>query len=197
METKLIVGLGNPGKKYMHTPHNIGFDVIDEIAQRFDLKLRRSFRFPARLAKGNIEDQNVILAEPNTFMNLSGTAVSSLMRHNGLSSEELVVITDDANLPMGQLRIRSKGSSGGHKGLQSIIDHLGYDNFTRLRLGIGQTRQGANNLTEHVLTPFPAAIRQNITLMINHTADAVVFLLGNGAEAAMNIFNKPIQEDIA
>jgi len=195
VEKKLIVGLGNPGKEYMHTPHNIGFAVIDELAARFALNLRRSFRFRARLASGHMDGIQATLAEPTAFMNLSGPVVAAIIRQKGFLADDLIVIADDANLPEGQLRIRSKGSSGGHKGLQSIITHLGHDNFTRLRLGIGQAAR-SSNLTEHVLTPFPAAVKEKVENMIGKAADAVVFLLKNGVEAAMNTFNKPMREEI-
>jgi PTH1 family peptidyl-tRNA hydrolase len=192
---KLIVGLGNPGKQYMATPHNIGFSVIDELADRFALNLRRSFRFRARLADGQIEGIPVTLAKPTTFMNMSGTVVAALIRRKYFPVQDLLVITDDANLPEGQLRIRSKGSSGGHKGLQSIIQQLGHDGFARLRLGIGPAGRGSN-LTEHVLRPFSPDARGKIENMIGQAADAVVFWLKNGVEAAMNIFNKPSEGDI-
>lgn len=196
MKKKIIVGLGNPGKQYVHTPHNIGFAVIDELVRRFNLRLRRSFRFHARVAKGNLDGHEVILAQPTAFMNLSGPVVMALMRHSGLLPQDLIVITDDANLPEGQLRIRPNGSSGGHKGLQSVIANLGRDDFTRLRLGIGQNRNNAKNLVDHVLMPFPLAVMTKIEKMIDNAADAVVFLLKHGVEAAMNKFNKPIQEEI-
>jgi len=195
VKKKLIVGLGNPGKQYMHTPHNIGFAVIDELAARFALNLRRSFRFRASLADGQLDGIQAFLVKPTAFMNLSGPVVAAIIRHKGFLADDLIVIADDANLPEGQLRIRAKGSSGGHKGLQSIIASLGHDNFTRLRLGIGQAR-GGDELTEHVLTPFPAAARKKVESMIGKAADAVVFLLKNGVEAAMNMFNKPMREEI-
>ena len=195
MEKKLIVGLGNPGKEYMHTPHNIGFAVIDELAARFALNLRRSFRFRARLASGQMDGIQTTLVKPAAFMNLSGPVVAAIIRHKGFLADDLIIIADDANLPEGQLRIRSKGSSGGHKGLQSIIASLGHDNFTRLRLGIGQAHSGAD-LTEHVLTPFPAAVKEKVENMIGKAADAVIFLLKNGVEATMNMFNNPMREEI-
>ena len=196
MEKKIIVGLGNPGKEYMHTPHNIGFAVIDELARRFALSLRRSFRFRARLARGDMEGYPVTLVKPTSFMNLSGPVVAAVMRNKGLFIAHLIVIADDANLPEGQVRIRPKGSSGGHKGLQSIINQLGADDFIRIRLGIGQAGSGVS-LTEHVLKPFSSTVKEKIDIMVGKTADAVVFLLKNGVEAAMNMFNKPIQENIS
>lgn len=195
MEKKLIVGLGNPGKEYMQTPHNIGFAVVDRLAAQFDIQLRRSFRFRARMASGQVGGVPATLVKPTAFMNLSGPVVAAILRKKGFAAENMVVITDDANLPEGQLRIRPKGSSGGHKGLQSIIANLGHDNFTRLRLGIGQAC-GGSNLIEHVLTPFPAAVMEKVDNMIDKAVEAVVFLLKNGVEATMNMFNKPIRKEI-
>lgn len=179
----------------MHTPHNIGFAVVDELAARFDLHLRRSFRFRARLASGQLDGIPAVLAQPTAFMNLSGPVVAAILKHKGFSADDLIVITDDANLPEGQLRIRGKGSSGGHKGLQSVIAALGHDNFTRLRLGIGQA-DSHSNLIEHVLTPYSKTVREKIENMIGKAADAIVFLVKNGVEAAMNMFNKPMREEI-
>jgi PTH1 family peptidyl-tRNA hydrolase len=195
VEKKLIVGLGNPGKEYMQTPHNIGFAVVDRLAAQFDIQLRRSFRFRARMASGQVGGVPATLVKPTAFMNLSGPVVAAILRKKGFAAENMVVITDDANLPEGQLRIRPKGSSGGHKGLQSIIANLGHDNFTRLRLGIGQAC-GGSNLIEHVLTPFPAAVMEKVDNMIDKAVEAVVFLLKNGVEATMNMFNKPIRKEI-
>lgn len=179
----------------MHTTHNIGFAVIDELAGRFDLHLRRSFRFHALLGNGNMNEHEVTLVKPNAFMNMSGPVVAALIRRKCLSAQDLIVITDDANLPEGQLRIRPGGSSGGHKGLQSIITYLGHDHFARLRLGIGQARNDSVNLSEHVLRVFPPAVRAKIEKTIATAADAVIFLLQHGLEAAMNRFNKPTREE--
>jgi len=179
----------------MQTPHNMGFAVIDELAQRLDLRLRRSFRLRAHLASGMIEDQDVTLAKPDVYMNASGTVVAGLLKRKGFLPEDILIVADDVNLPEGQLRLRSKGSSGGHNGLQSVIDHLGHGNFARLRLGVGQTRAGLN-LVEHVLTPFPPAAREKIKKTAGRAADAIVCALTNGLAAAMNRFNTPNQEEL-
>lgn len=194
---KLIVGLGNPGRKYEHTPHNVGFEVVDTLALRCNCALRRSFRFPARLARTILEEQKALLVKPSTYMNRSGAVVAELVRKLGVSPSDLLVILDDADLPLGRLRIRVGGGSGGHKGLSSILEHLGQDQFARLRLGIGRQeglagqRGDSANLVGHVLTPFAAELRPVASAMIERAADAVQCLIGRGAQAAMNKFNAP------
>lgn len=180
----------------MHTPHNLGFAVIDELARRFALPWRRSFRFHARLANGRIDDHAVTLAKPNVFMNLSGAVVAALVRGRGFAAEDLLVIADDASLPAGRLRLRPRGRSGGHNGLQSVINQLGHDHFARLRLGSGPADNGAQRLREHVLTPFPLTVKAKMERMIVCAADAVVYLLKNGLAAAMNRFNMPNREEL-
>lgn len=184
---KLIVGLGNPGKEYEHTPHNAGFEVIDLLADRCACALRRSFRFQARLARTMLGGTKIVLAKPGVFMNQSGAVVAAMTRKLGISPPDLLVVLDDADLPVGRLRIRMGGSGGGHKGLLSICDHLGYDQFVRLRLGIG--RREGTDLVTHVLTPYPADLRDSVRAMIVTAADAVQYLVIHGAEAAMNKFN--------
>lgn len=184
---KLIVGLGNPGKAYAHTPHNVGFAVVDVLADRCECTLRRSFRFQARLAQTMLGGEKVMLVKPGAYMNQSGPVVAAMARKLGVSSADLIVIFDDADLPVGRLRIRVGGSGGGHKGLLSILEHLGQDQFTRLRLGIGRSED--KDLVAHVLTPFSADLRDSVHAMIATAADAVQYLVTHGAEAAMNKFN--------
>jgi PTH1 family peptidyl-tRNA hydrolase len=185
---KLIVGLGNPGRKYVHTPHNIGFDVVAELAERHGCGLRRSFRFAARTGKGTIAGRQVLLVLPTAFMNNSGPVVAALARKLGAAAEDLIVAADDADLAVGQLRIREQGGSGGHKGLQSLLDHLGSDRFVRVRLGIGRRREAAD-LAEHVLAPWSAAAWKEIEPLIGKAADAIELALERGPQAAMNVFN--------
>lgn len=184
---KLIVGLGNPGKEYVHTPHNVGFEVIDVLAKRCGCVLRRSFRFPASLARTMLGGEKVMLVKPGAYMNQSGPVVAAMTCKLGISPTDLLVILDDADLPVGRLRIRTGGSGSGHKGLLSIIDHLGHDQFVRLRLGIG--RREGSDLVAHVLTPFADDLRDTVRMMIVTVADAVQYLVIHGAEAAMNKFN--------
>ena len=185
---KVIVGLGNPGREYVHTPHNVGFEVIGELARRHGCSIRRSFRFRARTGKGVIAGHQVLLVLPLAFMNNSGAVVAAIVNKRGVAVQDLVVIADDADLAEGQLRIRAQGGSGGHKGVQSILDHLGQDRFVRIRLGIGRSKDPAD-LVSHVLSPWSAAEWKIIEPMIGRAADAVAFLLERGVDAAMTDFN--------
>ncbi len=185
---KMIVGLGNPGREYVHTPHNVGFEVIEELARRQECSIGRSFRFRARTGKCVIADQQVLLVQPLVFMNNSGTVVAAIVNKRGLAVQDLVVIADDADLAEGQLRIRAQGGSGGHKGVRSILDHLGQDCFVRVRLGIGRSQDRAD-LVKHVLSPWSAPAWKGIEPMIGRAADAVDCLLEHGVDAAMTDFN--------
>ncbi len=184
---KLIVGLGNPGKEYEHTPHNVGFEVIDLLAAQCDCVLRRSLRFKARLSRTMLGGNAVMLVKPGAFMNQSGPVVAAIAHKLGITPADLLVILDDADLPVGRLRIRVGGSGGGHKGLLSILGCLGQDQFVRIRLGIG--RREDRDLVAHVLTPFATELRESARAMIVTAATAVQYLTVHGAEAAMNKFN--------
>ena len=188
---KLIVGLGNPGKEYDNTPHNVGFAVIDLLAAQCNCILRRSFRFKARLCRTMLGENAVMLVKPGAYMNRSGPVVAALVNKLGITPADLLVILDDADLPVGRLRIRVGGSGGGHKGLLSILEYLGQDQFVRIRLGIG--RREDRDLVAHVLTPFAAERRASAREMIVTAAEAVQYLAAHGAEAAMNKFNKQRQ----
>jgi peptidyl-tRNA hydrolase, PTH1 family len=187
---KVIVGLGNPGKRYADTPHNVGFDVADELADRFQARFRRSLRFKARIAQGTHGRETLLLVKPQTYMNNSGEAVGAVVRYRKLEVSDTVVIVDDADLGLGRLRIRPGGGSGGHRGLQSIIRHLGSDTFARVRVGIGRRRPG-EQLTAHVLSPFAKQEREQVARTVQRAADAVQLLLEEGVDAAMNDFNGP------
>ncbi len=148
----LIVGLGNPGMEYAATRHNVGFDMLTYLGDRYDIALR-SKEGRAVVGKGFIEGQKVILAQPQTYMNLSGESVRALMDFYKLDEEDLVVICDDINLSVGLVRIRPKGSAGGHNGIKSIIQHIGTQEFTRIRIGVGGKPEGGD-LVKHVLGRF-------------------------------------------
>lgn len=148
----LIVGLGNPGMEYAATRHNVGFDMLTYLGDRYDIALR-SKEGRAVVGKGFIEGQKVILAQPQTYMNLSGESVRALMDFYKLEEEDLIVICDDINLSVGQVRIRPKGSAGGHNGIKSIIQHIGTQEFTRIRIGVGGKPEGGD-LVKHVLGRF-------------------------------------------
>ncbi len=184
---KVIVGLGNPGKQYDNTPHNAGFSVVDELAARFDCSFRKSLRFNARIAKARYRDEDVLMVKPETYMNRSGLAVASILKYRGMDVGDLVVVLDDADLETGRLRIRTAGGSGGHKGLGSIIESLGDNAFTRVRIGIG--RQAGNDLVDHVLSQYGVKERRQMAEVYRMAADAVECVLDCGATEAMNKFN--------
>jgi PTH1 family peptidyl-tRNA hydrolase len=185
---KAVIGLGNPGKKYARTPHNAGFAVIDELARQRSCRLRRSFRFRAHTAKGEIGGERVILVKPVTYMNRSGHAVAAVLRYWKLLPADMIVVSDDADLDLGRMRIRKKGSSGGHRGLASIIESLGSEDFTRVRLGIGRG-DDKKALIDHVLDPLSAAEQKTMQKVVERAGDAVTCLLTSGIEEAMNIYN--------
>jgi PTH1 family peptidyl-tRNA hydrolase len=184
---KVIAGLGNPGREYAQTPHNVGFDVVAELAGRLQGEWRNSRRFQARLARVTHAGCECLLVQPQTFMNLSGTSVAAALRYHGGGLEDLVVVLDDADLPLGRLRVRKAGSSGGHRGLASVIEALGSDGFARVRLGVG--RDGPGGLVDYVLGRFdgPRLAKAGQTVMA--AADAVLDCVAEGVDVAMNRWN--------
>jgi peptidyl-tRNA hydrolase, PTH1 family len=184
---KVIVGLGNPGKQYENTPHNAGFFVADELSVRLECSFRKSFRFDARIAKTLYKEEDVLLVKPETYMNRSGLAVASILRYRRVETGEMIVLLDDADLEQGRLRIRSKGGSGGHKGLGSIIEAVGSEEFTRVRIGIG--REAGNDLVNHVLRPYSGGDRKKMGEIFGLAADAVMCILAFDVSEAMNRFN--------
>lgn len=189
----LIVGLGNPGKEYEGTRHNVGFEVIERLASRHNIAVRkRSLR--SIMGDGSIEGQKVILARPMTYMNLSGEAVGAISRMYKIPSESTIVIVDDIALPVGTLRLRYTGSSGGHNGLESIERHLGTRGYPRIRIGVGDARPGG--MVDHVLGRFSKDERELVDEAIERTADAVETALREGFEKAMNVFNRRPATDL-
>lgn len=182
----LIVGLGNPGKRYEKTRHNVGFLVIEEIAERAGLKFKTERDF--RMARGTVEDKDLILLEPLTFMNLSGIAVKEVIKRFNLMPEDLIVIHDDIDMETGRLRIRKKGSSGGHKGVESIISSIGTQEFIRVKIGVGREKDVPPE--EYVLSSFRKEEMPLIRDSIRRAADAVLYITSNGVDKAMNKFNK-------
>jgi PTH1 family peptidyl-tRNA hydrolase len=186
---KLIVGLGNPGIEYQFTPHNLGFLTIDRIAGNLDVEVRNR-QCRALTARTAIAGQPVILAKPETFMNLSGLSVRELVAEYQTDVKlDLIVIYDELDLPLGTMRIRQRGSSAGHNGMESILGALGTDEFLRLRLGIGPDRKIADSV-KFVLTPFRKAQLKVVDEAIDAAADAVTLILKEGPAAAMNRFNR-------
>ncbi|GAX47933.1 aminoacyl-tRNA hydrolase [Pseudolactococcus reticulitermitis] len=175
---KMIVGLGNPGDKYAHTKHNIGFDVLDVIAERLNLTFKRDKTFIADTAADFVNGEKIILVKPVTFMNESGKAVKPLLAYNGLISDDLVVIYDDLDMAVGKLRLRQKGSAGGHNGIKSIIAHLGSQEFKRVKVGIGRPKHGMS-VVNHVLGRFDQEDAADAELGIVRAADAVETFIEN------------------
>lgn len=184
---KLIVGLGNPDRRYQHTRHNVGWEVIDRLARRLGVAVDQEDGW-AIAGTGKIGRHRVLLAKPQTYVNLSGTAVSHLLRRHRVKLQDLVVIVDDLDLPLGRLRLRPGGSHGGHNGLRSIIDAVGSDAFPRLRVGIGRPPEGVDP-ADHVLTRFAPAEQVVMDAALERTVDAVETVVREGLPAAMNRFN--------
>ena len=183
---KAIVGLGNPGSQYKGTRHNVGFDVVDELARREAVGFE-SAPAEALIAKWRRPEGPVLLVKPLTFMNLSGQAIGELTRYFKIDLPDLLVIVDEVHLPLGRLRARTRGSAGGHNGLKSVIAHLG-DEFSRLRMGVGR---GADqrNLADHVLSRFERDEAAEVERMTARAADAAEMFIASGIEAVMNAFN--------
>lgn len=184
---KVIAGLGNPGEGYANTPHNVGFDVVDVLAKRLDTAWKNSSGFHARVARTVYAGQALMLVKPQTFMNLSGTSVVPLLRYFGGEPQDLTVVLDDADLPLGRLRIRTAGGSGGHRGLASVIESLGTEAFSRVRLGVGREERG--DLVGHVLGKFDENRQNTVRATVEAAADAVMCLIENGLNESMNRFN--------
>jgi PTH1 family peptidyl-tRNA hydrolase len=186
---KVIVGLGNPGREYEMTRHNIGFLVLDELAGRSEFSFRRNWWFPAQTASGRIGQKAVRLVKPQTFMNRSGSAARWALRKAGGKTDDLLVLFDDVALGWGQLRVRAQGSAGGHNGVQSVIDALGDGAFGRIRIGIGP-KPDTVSLSNYVLGPFSDAEKQSLENVVRRAADAVEMVCTAGIEQAMNCFNR-------
>lgn len=184
----IIVGLGNPGLRYEHTRHNVGFDCITRIAEEYNIKMDY-MKHKAVCGTGYIEGQKVLLAMPQTYMNLSGESVLPLVDFYKISEEELIVIYDDISLDVGQVRIRKKGSAGGHNGMKNIIAHLGTQEFTRIKVGVGDKPEGWD-LADYVTGHFSKEDQEVINDTRKKVAQAVKLILTEGVEAAMNQYNK-------
>jgi peptidyl-tRNA hydrolase, PTH1 family len=193
---KLIVGLGNPGREYSGTRHNIGFAVVGELARKhgvnFDKRCCQS-----RAGEGGISGQPVVLAKPQTYMNLSGEAVAALMRKYKVKLSDILVVHDDLDLPLGKIRIRANGSAGGHNGLKSIIASVGSMDFARVKIGIERPESAGierRDVVDHVLSDFDATDRKIAEEAVSRAVSAVETVLECGLETAMNRFNPKAQE---
>jgi peptidyl-tRNA hydrolase, PTH1 family len=184
----LIVGLGNPGAEYAHTRHNVGFMLADLLARRWRLEWRTGKKFQSLLAKAERDSCQVLICKPQTFMNLSGEAVGALLSFYRLPMAKLVVAVDDADLPLGEIRLRPGGSSGGHHGLASIEQHLGSREFARLRVGIGR-KDGKREITGHVLGRISSGEATVMEKVLVRSADQIECWLAHGLQKAMSQFN--------
>lgn len=190
---KLIVGLGNPGKNYVGTKHNVGFEVIDLVAKGIGTNVNKT-KHRAMVGDGFIGSEKVVLLKPQTFMNLSGESVKEAAVFYKIPIEDIVIIYDDTSLPVGATRIREKGSAGGHNGMKNIIAHLGTDNFTRIRVGIGAKPNGWD-LADYVLSRFNKDDEPVILAGYERAAKAVEILVKEGTQAAMNKTNVSAKGD--
>ena len=182
----IIAGLGNPTKQYEDTRHNVGFDVIDELAEQMGIEVKTK-RHKALCGIGTIGSEKVVLVKPQTYMNLSGESVRAVMDFYKLDAKsDIIVVSDDISLPVGKIRIRTKGSAGGHNGLKSIISHAGTDGFTRIRVGVGANE---GDLVKHVLGKFSKQDRVFVDDAIRDAASAAELIVMYGAQTAMNKYN--------
>ena len=183
----IIVGLGNPTKEYDKTRHNVGFSVIDVLADRIGIDVSEK-KHRALCGKGMLEGQKVILAKPQTFMNLSGESVRAMVDFYKVSPDEVIIVYDDISLEPGQLRIRTKGSAGGHNGIKNIIAHLGTQEFPRIKVGVGE-KPKYMDLADYVLSRFSKGEQELMDDAFRDAADAVAMMISEGMDAAMNHFN--------
>ena len=184
----LIAGLGNPGTKYEGTRHNIGWQVIDELAEKYNIRVLEN-KFKGLTGKGMIGSEKVLLLKPLTYMNLSGESIAEAVRFYKIDeTTELIVIADDISLDVGQLRIRKKGSAGGHNGIKNIIAHLGTQEFPRIKVGVGD-KPPRMDLADYVLSRFSKEDREKMEQAFKDAAEAVEVMITEGADAAMNRFN--------
>ncbi len=201
---QLIIGLGNPGPQYAHSRHNIGFMIVDALAERLRMRLQDGGTAGGVLKKlqtlfgrnalavaatGRYRNRPVTLVKPMTFMNRSGAAVLHYVRHLQLDNEEVLVIFDDVSLPVGSIRLRKKGGAGGHNGVQHVIDQLGASDFPRLRVGIGAEFERGGQV-DYVLSPFAEAEHETVKMVIERATDAVLSFVRDGIDIAMNRFNR-------
>lgn len=191
----VIIGLGNPGKEYADTKHNVGFRVIDKLADQYNIEVSK-FKHKALIGDGIIKGNKVILVKPQTYMNLSGESVREIMSFYKVPIENMILIFDDISLPPGMIRVKEKGSAGGHNGIKSIIAHMGTDEFSRIKVGIGEKPNGWD-LADYVLAKFSAEDAPLIETGIGHSVSAVEMILSSesGLRDAMNQFNQKVKEE--
>ena len=185
---RMVVGLGNPGKKYEDTRHNAGFLVADKIAQDFNISLNKT-KFDTIFGRGFIEEADVLLVKPMAFMNRSGPPLQNMAHYFRIPGKDMLIIHDDIDLAFGRLKIKEKGGHGGHNGIRSIMDAFGGGDFARLRIGVGRSEAG-ESVTNHVLGRFSDDKAEMVARVIAIARDAVVTILGEGMKVGMNEFNR-------
>jgi PTH1 family peptidyl-tRNA hydrolase len=186
-QINMIVGLGNPGSEYDKTRHNVGFMVIDQLLNSFSNRFTENHKYTSSYWSGRFKGKKLLLQKPLTFMNASGKSVAPLLRANNLLAENVLLVYDDMDLPLGKIRLRKKGSSGGHNGIESVITELGATSFPRLRVGIG--RGNPHEQIDHVLSPFTASELPLANDIIELAAESVKQILSAGLERVMNKIN--------
>ncbi len=184
----LVVGLGNPGNKYRNTRHNVGFMTLDYIASKENMEFKKS-KFRGLSAEKKIENKNILFLKPDTFMNLSGESVISASKFYKISPENIIIIYDDISLAVGKLRIRKKGSAGGHNGIKSIIANLNSDNFPRIKIGVGEKPSEFSDLADYVLSTFKITERETLDTAIEKAYMALKVIVSENADKAMNLYN--------
>lgn len=184
----LVAGLGNPGREYDMTRHNIGFEVIDYIADKYKIKVKK-LKFKSLYEKTEIDGVQILFLKPQTYMNLSGESIRDAADFYKIPPENIIIISDDVNLDEGRIRIRKGGSAGGHNGLKSIIYQLASDNFIRIRVGVGKKADDSRDLADFVLSRFTKEQIPILEKAIINASDAVFEIIKNGTESAMNKFN--------
>ena len=183
---KIIVGLGNPGAQYANTPHSVGFESVDAIADAIGASWEAKRQFNCLMAKGTFAGHPVMLVKPQTYMNLSGDSVAPVVKYHNATAADLLVIQDDIDLPVGRMRIRKGGSCGGHNGIRNVIERLGTPDFTRLKLGVGKDR---SDVIAHVLGKFDPETRRTMDTVVAEAVKAAAAILKDGADRAMNAYN--------
>ena len=189
-----MVGLGNPGLKYEFTRHNIGFRIVDSLARDIEIEFKRVKSYYSLISRGMINNHKVMLVKPQTFMNLSGIAVNKVVSYYQIPHQDLLIVYDDLNLELGQVRIRKKGSAGGHKGIESIMQYLNSEDIPRLRIGIGNPLANFNfDCVSYVLSSFNDDEKDKIKEVIQLSTEAVKTIIEDGFEKAMRKYNKKLE----
>lgn len=191
---KVVVGLGNPGLQYEFSRHNIGFRIIDNLAREIETEFKKVKSYDSLISRGKINNYNLRLVKPQTYMNLSGKSVNKIVSYCRISFQDLLIVYDDLNLELGQIRIRKRGSAGGHKGVESIIQYLNSEDIPRLRIGIGKPSINSNfDYASYVLSNFNDNEKDKISEVIQLSTEAIKTIIEDGLEKAMRKYNKKLE----